>query len=434
MGKREFSLYTAAHVILCKSVWFWRILVAQGTPKVDATAKLIGFVSALLLLVAVYYFIHSLVNTVDRNTTVGAVVEEPKAPAESAPQKTASAAPAQSSESSSAPKAEKTADNSNGGGNAAAGKTKYASCAACHGADGKGNGGAFPNLTKLNAADAETILTAFKNGDKATLKKHGLGGGRYGIMAPNAQGLSKQDIKDLSAYIAQLGGHSAAASEPAKSASNGGGSSAGGIGGDAAAGKTKYASCAACHGADGKGNGGAFPNLTKLNAEDAYHILKAFKSGDKAALKKRGLGGSRYGIMAPNAAGLSDQDMKDLAAYIAKLGGNSASASSAGKSGGESKAAAAPAKKVKGDIAFGRALYSSCAVCHGADAEGGHLLGAPQLKGLPAATVVSMLKTYRKGQKVGPKSYYMFSQANHLSDSDINDLAAYIDSLSKKKG
>jgi cytochrome c553 len=201
-------------------------------------------------------------------------------------------------------------------------------------------------------------------------------------------------------------------------------------GGDAAAGKTKYATCAACHGADGKGNGGAFPDLTKLSAADAEGILHAFKKGDKDFLAKHGLGGARYGTMAPQAAGLSDADIADLGADIAELGGHSASAAPAAGAAPAAApaAAAAPTQKIVSSevVAWGHALFSSCAVCHGAAGEGGKLFGAPKLAGLPYNSVVSLLNLYRKGQQMGTNSYAMIPQAKHLTDSEIDALASYI--------
>ena len=194
--------------------------------------------------------------------------------------------------------------------------------------------------------------------------------------------------------------------------------------GDVAAGKEKYATCAACHGADGGGQGGAFPKLTGLGQDEVAKKLTAYREGDQDYLKSVGLG-SRYGTMAPNAANLSDEDIADLAAYIAdEFGG------SAGGNGGDEQAAAEPAAQsgaiAKADVERGQALYSSCAICHGEQGEGGHLLNAPKLKGLPASQVASLLKVYRKGTEMGPNSYAMIPQATHLSDADINNLAAYI--------
>lgn len=81
--------------------------------------------------------------------------------------------------------------------------------------------------------------------------------------------------------------------------------------GNASAGQGKAAVCAACHGADGISTGPTFPNLA--GQKEAYIVaqLKAFKSGERK--------GGQSAIMAPMAAGLSDQDMMDLAAYFSSL-------------------------------------------------------------------------------------------------------------------
>ena len=77
--------------------------------------------------------------------------------------------------------------------------------------------------------------------------------------------------------------------------------------GDAAAGKAKSASCVACHGADGKG---VAPNPALAGKPEAQQVqaLKDYKSGAKANPVMKGI-----------AAGLSDQDMENLAAYFASL-------------------------------------------------------------------------------------------------------------------
>lgn len=76
--------------------------------------------------------------------------------------------------------------------------------------------------------------------------------------------------------------------------------------GDAAAGKSKSAVCAACHGATGTSANAIWPNLA--GQKEAYLLkqLKAFKSGAR-----------KDPMMAPMAAPLSDQDMQNLAAYYA---------------------------------------------------------------------------------------------------------------------
>ena len=81
--------------------------------------------------------------------------------------------------------------------------------------------------------------------------------------------------------------------------------------GDAAAGKGKSVTCSACHGANGVATIPNYPNLA--GQKEAYIVaqLQAFKSGERK--------GAQSAIMAPMAAGLSEQDMMDLAAYFSSL-------------------------------------------------------------------------------------------------------------------
>ncbi len=78
-------------------------------------------------------------------------------------------------------------------------------------------------------------------------------------------------------------------------------------GGDAAAGKEKSVMCASCHGADGAGMG-PNPALKGMDETAFYESLMAYKSGDKDNAMMQSL-----------AQSLTDQDMKDLAAYYATM-------------------------------------------------------------------------------------------------------------------
>ena len=81
-------------------------------------------------------------------------------------------------------------------------------------------------------------------------------------------------------------------------------------GGDAAAGETKSAACAGCHGEDGKG---VDPNPPLAGMEEGYFVeqLEAYKSGAR-----------EHALMKMFSDQLSDQDMADMAAYYATLGIN----------------------------------------------------------------------------------------------------------------
>ena len=74
--------------------------------------------------------------------------------------------------------------------------------------------------------------------------------------------------------------------------------------GDAAAGKQKSTVCAACHGADGNSSNPQWPSLAQLGGPYIISQLELFKNGER-----------KDPLMSPQAAGLSEQDMKDLAAF-----------------------------------------------------------------------------------------------------------------------
>ncbi len=107
-------------------------------------------------------------------------------------------------------------------------------CAQCHGSDGRGSKG-FPNLTDgdwLGAGTPEYIAKTIVEG-------------RTGNMPPMAAAVgSAEDVRNVAHYVLSLSGsaHNNIAAQ---------------------LGKSKFGACAACHGADGKGNPAlGAPNLT----------------------------------------------------------------------------------------------------------------------------------------------------------------------------
>ena len=77
-------------------------------------------------------------------------------------------------------------------------------------------------------------------------------------------------------------------------------------GGDPAAGKEKSQACQACHGVDGNS---LAPNFPKLAGQYQNYLLRALMDYKSGARKNP--------IMNAQVAALSEQDMKDLAAYFA---------------------------------------------------------------------------------------------------------------------
>ena len=78
---------------------------------------------------------------------------------------------------------------------------------------------------------------------------------------------------------------------------------------DAAAGKTKYATCAACHGAQGQG--GAGPKLAGQKPEVIVQKLTTYKN--------KGQVGPQSALMWGMAGALTPDDIKNIAAYTATL-------------------------------------------------------------------------------------------------------------------
>lgn len=79
-------------------------------------------------------------------------------------------------------------------------------------------------------------------------------------------------------------------------------------GGDAAAGKAKFSSCAACHGVQGISNNPMWPNLAGQKEGYLIKQLTAFRDGTR-----------KDPIMSPQASHLSDADIANLAAYLSGL-------------------------------------------------------------------------------------------------------------------
>ena len=81
--------------------------------------------------------------------------------------------------------------------------------------------------------------------------------------------------------------------------------------GDAQRGAEKAGSCMACHGAEGKATVPLYPSLAGQPAPYLEHALQAYKKGERS--------GGQAEVMKAFVAGLSDDDMADLAAYYSSL-------------------------------------------------------------------------------------------------------------------
>jgi cytochrome c oxidase subunit 2 len=181
-------------------------------------------------------------------------------------------------------------------GNAVTGKASYAACAACHGANGEGNVALnAPRLSGQGAWYLERQLRLFKQGARGTHDKDVFGK----MMAPMAATLADDTaIADVAAYIASL------PDAPVTTT----------IKGNVDKGRQRYATCAACHGADGRGI--AATNAPRLQGMSDWYMatqLKNFRDGVRGAHAQDIYGGQ----MALIAGMLSDDAaIGDILAYI----------------------------------------------------------------------------------------------------------------------
>jgi len=178
--------------------------------------------------------------------------------------------------------------------------------------------------------------------------------------------------------------------------------------GDKEAGKTKSATCAGCHGNDGNSS---IPLNPKIAGQSEAYLLKQlqeFKS------KKRD-NATMYGMV----AGLSDQDMQDLAAYYA---------------GNKTKAGTADETLVtKGEQIYrsGNASkgLSACIGCHGANGKGIPSAKFPALSGQHSDYVISQLKAFSDGSRANDGGSMMQNIAGKMNPADMKAVASYIQGL-----
>ena len=154
-------------------------------------------------------------------------------------------------------------------------------CAACHGSDARGSKG-FPNLS-----DGDWLW-----GGSFEAIQQSIVQGRNGVMPPLAAAVgSSEDVRNVANYVLSLSGspHNNVAAE---------------------SGRGKFAVCAACHGADGKGNIAlGAPNLTDkiwLHGSGEASIVAMINNG-------------KNNLMPAQAARLSPEQIRVLAAYVWKL-------------------------------------------------------------------------------------------------------------------
>ena len=168
-------------------------------------------------------------------------------------------------------------------------------CTQCHASDARGGKG-FPNLT-----DADWLYGGEPEMIKASIMK-----GRSGVMPAMGAALKPEGVRDVANFVRSLSslGHDAAA---------------------AARGKASFTTyCAACHGAEGKGNiAMGAPNLTDktwLYGSSEATLVETISRGRSGMMPAHGelLGEERVHLLAAYVYGLSKREPGPAAVAIAK--------------------------------------------------------------------------------------------------------------------
>ncbi|MCP4006146.1 MAG: c-type cytochrome [bacterium] len=184
--------------------------------------------------------------------------------------------------------------------------------------------------------------------------------------------------------------------------------------GNPEAGRALYQLCKTCHGEAGEGNqkqgapqiaGQADWYLTR-QLENFRAGLRGNASGDVFGAQMRGMA-----MTLPN-----DQAVRDVVAFVQTLSGREKTAS------------------IQGNAEHGGEIYRQCATCHGDEARGNELFGAPRLNGQADWYLVRQLEKLKNGMRgrhpADDRGLQMASVTALLADDqDVMDVVVYIGNL-----
>jgi len=186
--------------------------------------------------------------------------------------------------------------------------------------------------------------------------------------------------------------------------------------GKVADGATKSAICSSCHGPNGNSVNPEWPRLAGQSAVYIAEQLRLFRSGVRD-----------NPIMKPLTAGLSDQDISDLAVYYEAQ-------TPAGLEADPSYWQAGEALYLRGDRAH---EIPACVACHGPVGRGNLAAGYPALRAQQAVYVVKQLNDYASGARYSAANpaqasrngVMMLTLARRLTPEQIRDVASYVQGM-----
>ncbi|HIG92236.1 MAG: cytochrome c4 [Methylococcales bacterium] len=200
-------------------------------------------------------------------------------------------------------------------------------------------------------------------------------------------------------------------------------------------GQKKAEACAGCHGQDGNSAMALFPKLAGQHPAYLVRQLMAFKSGARTDLSMQSI-----------ASSLSDEDMRDIAAFYSEQGISANSLSEPevtedeDDDWGDSEEVAENSLSIEELIAMGRDLYrngdvknkvSACIACHGPYGQGNKPAVFPRLASQHADYLIKSLKDFKSDVRNNNPDSMMHMIAKKMSDQEIEAVAHYISMMKK---
>ncbi len=176
---------------------------------------------------------------------------------------------------------------------------------------------------------------------------------------------------------------------------------------DAAAGREKAQTCAACHGQEGISPSAAFPHLAGQQASYTAKQIMDIRDGHRVVAQ-----------MAGQVDDFSDQDAWDVAAFYADQDAN------LGQAEDDAELLARGEELYRaGDLAKG---IPACAACHTPTGEGIGSAVYPALSGQFVDYTVSTLQDFAAGERANDPGNIMRDIASSMSDADMEAVANYV--------
>lgn len=175
-------------------------------------------------------------------------------------------------------------------GNLEEGRKQAYTCTGCHGIPGYINAYPTYHVPKIGGQNYEYLISAligYRNNERT-----------HPTMNAQAASLNDEMIDNVATYFVSLK-DSSAASNKKHSAD-----------GDAIEGEKKSITCQACHGNDGNGVDPQYPRLAGQYADYLEHAMASYQNGKRTNI-----------VMVGMMSALSEQDIKDLAAFYSSKDG-----------------------------------------------------------------------------------------------------------------